>query len=167
MYRSWRITTWNHLFFLFFSPGLAGFGGRLGDLGWVYFFLKHIVASSLLARIALLHGIRSDRWPYDSFRWSEIWWVNSSSAHFNSVHLGGTFSFSPWRNPDFFANPQMSQGWLLRILPSAGKFQHFSFTGFRFSSSLEQVGCGQSCLGRWLLTLLNRFFWAVTFTNNS
>lgn len=82
VHRSWRMITWNHFFSApFITPGLAGFGSRVEGLGWVYFYM-HIAASGLLACIMLLCYIGSDCWPYNSFKWSEIWWVNSNRAHF-------------------------------------------------------------------------------------
>lgn len=82
VHRSWRMITWNHFFSApFITPGLVGFGSRVEGLGWVYFYM-HIAASGLLACIMLLCYIGSDCWPYNSFKWSEIWWVNSNRAHF-------------------------------------------------------------------------------------
>lgn len=139
--------------FGFFVPMI----GRVWRWGFIF---QCVVASGPLAGITLLWGTRGDHWPYTRLR--------DVMGAFHRAHFKcspGTLSLSPWCNPHFFANLQLSQEWLLQTLPSAGKFLHFSFPSPPHLWKKLAVHTAAWAGGFWHFWTV--IFLAVTFPNNS
>lgn len=150
VYRSWRIITWKHLSFFFFDSqnwqGL-GTGGRFGLC--LFFSVLWPVAHWQVSLSSGASGVITDLTTA-----SEIWWVHLT------VPILRVFIWDlvpqPLVQPWFLCQSSVVSG----TAPSntAISWQIPTFLVPFSSPALEEVGCTHSCLGRWILTLLNSDF---------